>query len=340
MLTRRAVLTAAAAAPALLRGAGQVRLLEPGQVPGELARQLGLDTANWEEWRARRREAIEARVVEGSAEHIIYYVLQSSRFTGAPPLVPVLLARDRNPAFPQRRADDFLRSAARGTIDERHKLICELHRQLPVSWTLEKAFRHTMDFLRAKEIDQVALDQLYFRRGLSSDTAPESTRVFDAGLGPSPRRILLAGPGLDLTRRERFSDSLPLHSHQLEALRQRFPQARIDTADIRPEVIGHLGAMRVDVTSEWLAGPYDLIVATNLLLYFEDRELLTAMAGFARSLTPGGRLLHNDQRFGAKVFGDALGMPVERYAPVALALRRKVERMDRAVIHIKGKSNS
>ena len=187
-----------------------------------------------------------------------------------------------------------------------------------------------MEFLRAKEMDGRPLDALYFARGLSSDTAPASTEIL-AEIPRAPRRILLAGPGLDFTRREKFTDSIPLRSHQLEWLRAQYPEARIDLADVRPEVVRFLGARHVDVTTQRLAGPYDLIVATNLLLYFEDRELLTALAGFARALEPGGLLLHNDQRFAAKVFGAACGMRVEKFA----ARETGVRRWDRAVIHRK-----
>ena len=340
MLTRRAILTAAAAlsVPVAAReGAGEVRLLEIGQVPPHFSSQLGLDANNWAAWRTGQGEAIARRITEGTAEHLTYYLLQSRQFTAEVPVLPALVARDLDAELPRKRAGDFVESLDR-KLDARHGLLCDLYRELTPGWTLERAFRHSMAFLRAKEVDRAPLNELYFRRGLSSDTSPESSRVLN-GLG-SPRRILLAGPGLDLTRREKFSDSLPLCSHQLDSLRAQFPRAEIDLVDVRPEVVKHLGATRADVTREWLPGRYDLIVATNLLLYFEDRELLTALAGFAQSLAPEGRLLHNDQRFAAKVFGDALKMPVERFVPIALEPRGRVERFDRAVIHRKESGKS
>jgi len=232
------------------------------------------------------------------------------------------------PPEAQARAHAFLHTPASGP---RHRLLRTLHEEQ--AWPLDRCYQHTMEFLRAKEIDRQPLDQLYYHRGLSSDTAPASTAILDA-LG-QPRRILLAGPGLDLTRREHFQDHLPLRSYQYDYLRTRFRQAQITLADVRPEVTQLLPAQRLDVTTEFLPGPFDLIIATNLLLYFEDRELLTALATFTQSLAPGGRLLHNDQRFAAKLFGEALGLTLERFTPHELAPRQGIQQWDRAVIHRK-----
>lgn len=278
------------------------------------------------------------RITEGSAEHVVYYVLQSRAFTEAAPLLPVQLAHEAPQTMPDaaaERARQF-RASFDAALGTRHAAIVKLARSMEgEQWTIERSYRHTMTFLRAKEVDRSApLERLYFERGLSSDTSAASCAVFDS-LAVSPRRVLLAGPGLDLTRREKWDDGLPLKSHQFEYLRQRYPKAAIDTIDVRPEVIETLGARRADLTTSFLNGGYDLAVATNVLLYFEDRELLTSLAGFARALAPGGLLLHNDTRFAAKVFGDALGLPVEKFAPRQLASKRGIEQWDRAVIHRK-----
>jgi len=54
---------------------------------------------------------------------------------------------------------------------------------------------------------------------------------------------------------------------------------------------------------------YDLAVATNVLLYFNHRELGLAMANILHSLGPGGVLLHNDLRPAAEAWARGLGWP-------------------------------
>jgi len=52
----------------------------------------------------------------------------------------------------------------------------------------------------------------------------------------------------------------------------------------------------------------------------------------SQALEAGGVLLHNDLRFAAKVFGEAVDLPVEKYEAVAMGGRK----WDRIVIHRKG----
>lgn len=314
-MTRRTLLDFAVFVPCLAQG----RNLTPEQLPQPFAMQLGIDA----EWFPRQSKRQKLRIEHGSAEHTSYYLLQSKSFTDEPPVEPMHAAH-RKIAFPQRRAEQFV--AATPACD-RHRLVRGLYDSL--GWTLERCYEHTMAFLRAKEIEEAPLDVLYQGRGLSSDTSPESLLGL-ASLELKAERVLLAGPGLDLTRREKFTDELPLKSHQLEYLRSRFRQ--VDAVDIRPEVIAHLGAKRHDLTTEVLSSRYDLVVATNLLVYLNEAELLCALAGLSQALAAGGVLLHNDLRFAAKVFGEAVDLPVEKYEAVAMGGRK----WDRIVIHRKG----
>ena len=308
-------------------------LLTWSQLPASaraIAPDLGLTRETWTQWQTSQRASIEQRIAEGTAEHLTYYVLQSRSFTADAPLDPTRLAlKDSMPDSAERRLRAF-RAATPNT--QRHRLLARIHD--PAAWPLERCYRHTMAFLRAKELERQPLEALYHHRGLSSDTSPANLHELDSAL-KAPARILLAGPGLDFTRREKFTDDLPLVSHQLRRLRERFPQALIETVDVRPEVILAAGASRVDITTEVPPGAFDLIIATNLLLYFENRETLTAMACLAQALAPGGRLLHNDQRFAAKVFGEALGLTMERFEPLQFAPRKGIEQWDRVVIHRK-----
>ena len=51
------------------------------------------------------------------------------------------------------------------------------------------------------------------------------------------------------------------------------------------------------MSTERLTGtPYDLVIATNILPYFDDPQLALAIANIAAVLAPGGALLHNEPR--------------------------------------------
>lgn len=367
------------------------RALEWGDIPEaarETAGQLGLREEQWPQWLQQQGEALAARVLAGSAEHVIYYALQSRAFTKAAPLDPTRCAatdsgavgvgptvteevRARMEAFvasPMNLGPEVAGAVAGEVAGERfseamvvrHRLVRQLYERLRAEgWSWQRAYRETMEFLQAKEIRREALEPLYLRRGLSSDTAPESTQ----GLGQlpqwlpeAPSRILLVGPGLDLTRRQEFADGRPVISHQQQALARLFPKAEVTLADVRPEVLTHLSAQAIDITTQTLAGEFDVVIATNLLLYFDLPQLLTAMVACGKALRPGGHLLHNDQRFAAKHFGQLTGLPAKRFVPVELAsasgreatsgakgdgasgsrplgTRRRPQQMDRIVLH-------
>lgn len=280
-----------------------------------LSNDLGLTETNWSSWIGQQPELLRKRVDAGSAEHVAYFLIFAGSF------------RDLAPA---ERRTRFLA----GATTSRHAAVLKLYRSIESEWSIERCIEHAEAFQRANR-DLAARELLYQSRGLSSDSAPQDI-LTKLPVGLNPARILIAGPGLDLTRREPFDDRAPLISHQFHALRKMYPGAEITCVDVRPEVLEALRAIRLDVTTQLLAdAKFDLIVATNLLLYFEDRELLTALTGFAAMLAPSGMLLHNDTRFAAKVFGEALAMPVERYEAVQWDARR----WDRAVIHRKVSSS-
>ena len=315
-----------------------------------LAADLGLTAESFPAYLAAQRAALAERVVAGSAEHLTYYVLQSQRFTSSGGLDALALARSRSDALPveaKLRMDAF-RASTTATLDERHSLMVGLYRGLPVDWTLERCYDHTTRFLRerlATGPDPDVVNSLYQRRGLSSDSVAGNTKVLAAAqphLGV-PKRVLLVGPGLDLTRREGFQDDAPLEQPQWNWLRQQFgSKAAIDSVDVRPEVLTFLRrrgrcAVEADITAQIPAvGVYDLAVATNVFVYLDDRGLMMALAGLARALRPGGVLLHNDGRFAAKVFGESLGMPVVHFSPVSLGFRNGREQMDRVVVNRRG----
>ena len=80
---------------------------------------------------------------------------------------------------------------------------------------------------------------------------------------------------------------------------------------VRPSFTRAMSAKRLNIISERLAdrGAFDLIVATNVLNYFDDRQLALALSNIAAMLRPGGLLLHNESRAGLVETADAVGLP-------------------------------
>lgn len=344
--SRRDWLCMCLAAPCAPHSADVVRFQDLPPAATVLARELGLTPEAWDEVLAAQQKDLALRIDQGSAEHIIYYVLQSTGFTSRPAIDPVRLAASRPSSLPpevEARFEDFQkeRTVAAG---ERARIIHELWRQLGDSWPLERCFRHTLEFLGTRQgADRQNLDRLYQQRGLATDTVPSQIAVLErafetlaTALDSSP--MLLIGPGLDLTRREGFQDDLPLKSYQTDWLARR---GTIDCMDVRPEVVKFLKdrgqcVFSGDVTRN-IPGRirYSAAFATNVLLYLNDRLLFLAFAVVNAALRPGGFFVHNDQRFAAKVFGESFGMPVTAFQPVSLGVRAGVEQMDRVVIHRK-----
>jgi hypothetical protein len=92
------------------------------------------------------------------------------------------------------------------------------------------------------------------------------------------------------------------------------------TVRVRAEAARTLDAESLDIVTERLNGPpFDLIIATNILPYFDDAGLMLAMSNVAGMLGPGGVFLHNEAR---PMLGDvttALGLPFEQSRHVIIA---------------------
>ena len=89
---------------------------------------------------------------------------------------------------------------------------------------------------------------------------------------------------------------------------------------VQPSAARVLTAAPLDIVTERLPGaPFDLVIATNILPYFDDVELALAIGNIAAMLSPGGVLLHNEPRAALRALADAAGLPLEqsRQAPIA-----------------------
>jgi enediyne biosynthesis protein E4 len=93
------------------------------------------------------------------------------------------------------------------------------------------------------------------------------------------------------------------------------------TVTVRRDAARVLQAEPLDVVTERLDGaaPFDLVLATNILPYFDDIQLTLAMSNIGAMLAPGGMFLHNEPR---PMLGDVtalLGFPFERSRQVVIA---------------------
>jgi len=188
-----------------------------------------------------------ARLREGESDHLIFFVLQSTRFTRRVSIEPALSARDfvrsLNPAtraaYLTGHAATALAANVPPSVKERMRdFLSALQHPLPdvrLAWfrqylpdserTIDhlcKEYARAMRFLYRKEFvrDQGAAS--YQNRGHSSDTRIESSfavatalhviEALDARLRIT--RVLIVGPGLDFAPRTGFIDSYPPQSYQ------------------------------------------------------------------------------------------------------------------------------
>jgi hypothetical protein len=82
---------------------------------------------------------------------------------------------------------------------------------------------------------------------------------------------------------------------------------------VRADAAQTLDAEPLDVVTARLDAPaFDLIVATNILPYFDDTQLALAMTNIAGMLAPGGVFLHNEARPALGEITEALGLPYQQ----------------------------
>jgi hypothetical protein len=94
---------------------------------------------------------------------------------------------------------------------------------------------------------------------------------------------------------------------------------------VRPANAAALSATALDVVTERVDGPpFDLVIATNILPYFDDVELMLALGNISAMLSPGGIFLHNEPRPLVRELTSALGLPFEQSRQAVIATVRNV----------------
>jgi hypothetical protein len=98
------------------------------------------------------------------------------------------------------------------------------------------------------------------------------------------------------------------------------------TVRVGPSAAAALEAQALDIVTERLdllgGTPFDLVIATNILPYFDDGELMLALTNIAAMLAPGGVFLHNEARPSMSDMTTALGLPFEQSRHVVIATVR------------------
>jgi predicted RNA methylase len=81
-----------------------------------------------------------------------------------------------------------------------------------------------------------------------------------------------------------------------------------------------LRAEPLDIVTERLtAAPFDLVIATNILPYFDDRQLALAASNISAMIVPGGVFLHNEARPILGELTTAAGLPFEQSRRTVIA---------------------
>jgi hypothetical protein len=323
-------------------------LSPPGQ---RLASQLGITEAGFPAAVDSIHSRNAARLRQGEIDHLIFYMLQSKEFTAEDPIDPTAAAAAEavTPAV-RRRIADFGRALAK-PAGKRQIYFATLAPKDADNF-LEEHLARVLGWIREKEIGcrrapspQACIADLYVTRGHSSDTSPQSIEPVRAAFewlrrtqSFRPKRVLIVGPGTDFAPRTALRD-MPEMIYQPRLTRELAGSGiKIDCVDLNPRVVQSAAsecdsAQLLDIATGHLPNTYDVIIATNVLLYLDEKELLLAMHNVRAMLTPDGVFIHNDARFAIQLFGRAAGLPVKHFGSVPLDSTRRTALVDRFVIH-------
>jgi hypothetical protein len=81
--------------------------------------------------------------------------------------------------------------------------------------------------------------------------------------------------------------------------------------DVSPRYSSSIAADRLNILTEHLGtASYDLVIATNVLVYQSKQQLALTFANIASMLREGGYFIHNELRDEVEAIGGAAGLPV------------------------------
>jgi hypothetical protein len=101
---------------------------------------------------------------------------------------------------------------------------------------------------------------------------------------------------------------------------EQMPGHLLKTVRVSREAAQTLSVAPLDiVTARLETAPFDLVIATNILPYFDDTELMLAITNIAAMLAPGGVFMHNEPRPVLGEITTALGLPFDQARSVTIA---------------------
>jgi hypothetical protein len=288
----------------------------------------GMTAASFPASIARIHQDNVRRVRVGDLDHLVFYVLQSTRFTTLPPIEPAVSARSlvdsldpvrrerflhdagapqpEIPATVRARMTAFVSALESSTQDPRliyfqHLVRATFPARAQREAGLLREYVRAMRFLYQKEFvaqrsGTSAVAELYRARGLSTDTAVEAGYVVYNGLGIirslAPdwriRRVLIVGPGLDLAPRTGLLEAGPPESYQ--------PWAIVDA-------LLSLGLSRVD-DLQVVGADINPRVVDHLQRSHSDPPVLTLVSGVREG---DGVSVSSDYREYFALLGRAIG---------------------------------
>jgi hypothetical protein len=242
------------------------------------------------------------RVREGDLDHLVFYILQSDRFTKAPAIEPALSAKALVEGLPDPQRDAFLKGEASPPIappvrarirefvdtletppgDRRLAYFQNLVRTSSPQRELRESalageYLRVMRFVYQKEFiaqrtGPKAVAELYRTRGLSTDTAVEAGFVVYQGLGivrslePARRirRVLIVGPGLDLAPRTGLLEASPPESYQPWAVIDALLSLGLSRADDLQVVGGDINPRVIERLHQSRAEPPVLTLVSEI----------------------------------------------------------------------------
>jgi len=106
---------------------------------------------------------------------------------------------------------------------------------------------------------------------------------------------------------------------------------------LSPATARAFSAERLNVITERLidAASFDIVIVTNVLTYFDDRELALALSNIAGMMRPGGYLLHNESRDSLPGMASACGIPVIQMRTANLGRSKSQTLYDTVWLHRK-----
>jgi CheR methyltransferase, SAM binding domain len=108
---------------------------------------------------------------------------------------------------------------------------------------------------------------------------------------------------------------------------------------VRDTVRRALSAERLNIVTERLVDRpgFDLVVITNVLPYFDDRQLALAFSNIAAMLRPSGYLLHNESRAGLAETASSMQIPVLQMRTATIGGSRDRPLYDTVWLHRKSR---